>query len=133
MYVYTHLYIHNMYMYVCMYVCIYIYTYIHTHTHIHIYIYIYILYTCMPRARTAPSRALETMPNCPNIYIYTHNIIVYVCICVYMCIYIYIYIYISCPRGDRKFGDCFLFPGCLGGDFGESVLKERRSERARLD
>ena len=35
------------------------------------------------------------------IYIY-----IYICICVY--IYIYIYIYISCPRGDRKFGGCFL-------------------------
>ena len=65
----------------------------------------------------------------------------YICVCIYiyicilyMCvyIYIYIYIYISRPRGDRKFlGCCFL--GCLGGDFGESVLKERRSERARLD
>ena len=50
----------------------------------------------------------------------------------YVYIYIYVYIHISRPRGDRKFGSCFLL-GCLGGDFGESVLKERRSERARLD
>ena len=49
-----------------------------------------------------------------------------------MCVYIYIYMYISRPWGDRKFGGC-LFWGCLGGDFGKSVLKERRSERARLD
>ena len=51
----------------------------------------------------------------------------------YVYIYTYIYIYIhKSSRGDRKFGGCFLL-GCLGGDFGESVLKERWSERARLD
>ena len=47
-------------------------------------------------------------------------------------LYIYIYTHISRPRGDRKFGGCFLW-ACLGGDFGGSALKERRSERARLD
>ena len=69
---------------------------------------------------------------------------IYVCLCIYiyiyrdihtslsLCIHIYIYIYINRPRGDRKFGGCCLL-GCLDGDFGESVLKERRSERARLD
>ena len=62
---------------------------------------------------------------------YVHNSMYYMFMyCV--CIYIYIYIYISRPRGDRKFGGCFVL-GCLGGNFGESVLKERRSERARLD
>ena len=60
------------------------------------------------------------------IYIY-----IYVCmyVCMYVCTYVYIYIYIYT---HTKFGGCFCL-GCLGGDFGESVLKERRSERARLN
>ena len=61
------------------------------------------------------------------VYTYTH---MYTCVCIY--IYIYIERYISRPRGDRKFWGCFAC-ACLGEDFGESVLKERRSERARLD
>ena len=63
-------------------------------------------------------------------YVVYVSVFTYIHMCVY--IYIYIYIHISRPRGDRKFGGCY-FLGCLGGDFGESVLKERRSERARLD
>ena len=61
------------------------------------------------------------------IYTYTHTYTY-----TYIYIYIYIHTYISRPRGDRKFGGLFVV-GCLGGDFGESVLKERRSEQARLD
>ena len=57
---------------------------------------------------------------------------VYIYIYIHICMCICMYIYISRPRGDRKFGGCS-FLGCLGGDFGESVLKERRSERARVD
>ena len=79
------------------------------------------------------------MYNLYNMYVYV-CIYIYICICthtymytyIHTYIYTYIYIYISRPRGDRKFGGC-CFLGCLGGDFGESVLKERRSERARLD
>ena len=66
---------------------------------------------------------------CTYIYIYIHVLYIYIYIYI---LYIYIYIYISRPRGDRKFGGCFLLV-CLGGNFGESVLKERQSERARLD
>ena len=111
--------------YMCVYMCIYIctcmYVYIYIYIHICIslslslYIYIYI-----------------------HIYTYTHYIYIYIYIylyvCMYVCVYIYIYIhtYISRPRGDRKFGGVFVL-GCLGGDFGEPVLKEQRSERARLD
>ena len=41
-----------------------------------------------------------------SIYIYIHT---YMCIYICVYIYIYIYIYISRPRGDRKFGGCFVW------------------------
>ena len=55
---------------------------------------------------------------CIYIYIYIH-----VYIYIYIYIYTYIHTYISSPWGDRKFGGCFYW-ACLGGDFGESELKE---------
>ena len=51
---------------------------------------------------------------------------------IHMYMYIYIYIYISRPRGDRKFGGCFVW--LLGRRvLCESVAEELRRERARLD
>ena len=45
--------------------------------------------------------------------------------------YTHIYIYIHALGAIGSLG--VVFWDCVGGDFGESVLKERRSERARLD
>ena len=74
---------------ICLYVCI----------HIYVYIYIYIE---RERDRERERERERDVCVCTYIYIYIY---VYrerdVCI--------YIYIYISRPRGDRKFGGCFVW------------------------
>ena len=82
--VYVHIYIY-------IYICIYIYTYVYIHICIHIHTY----YTL-------------------RVYIYTYTYIcihIYIYIYTHICIYIYVYMYISIsrPRGDRKFGGCFVW------------------------